>query len=92
MTQRLLPLCAALLLAPATALAAPVQINDEGAEVEQLDDQTRQVTFTDDETVEGENFRPGGTQIRGAHKIFHKTMFTIRSEFIPELIAMSFDI
>lgn len=90
-------LCAALLLTPALALAAPANAgetwvdNDEGALVSEQSDGTREYIMEDD-TVDGENFKPGGTQVRGVQGIRHESMISIRKEFLPHLYELTLDI
>ena len=92
MTKYLLPLCAALLLLPATASAAPAgDLNEEGARV----DKSGAVTvleFGDGDNVDGEVLSPNGANIAGRMAKVHKSMITIRGVFTPELIRLANDI
>lgn len=94
-TQSLL-LCAALLLLPATSFAAPAPgagspANDEGAKVTQTDT-VRELIFDTGDSVEGETLKPGGANIQGKVNKRHRSMISIRGEFLPQLITLSRDI
>ena len=92
MTKYLLPLCAALLLIPTTASAAPSSsagLNDEEAKVS--DGLVREYVFEND-NIEGEVLKPGGTNVGGRVAQDHANMIGIRGEFIPMLIILSNDI
>jgi hypothetical protein len=90
-----LPLCAALLLLPATAFAAPAAdgsgLNDEGAKVTQVGE-TRLIEFGEGDSIEGETLRPEGAPVRGSRRGKLESMISIRTEFIPLLIKLSADI
>lgn len=89
----LVPLCA-LLLIPATASAAPAERydSDEGARITEAADGTREIVIDDDETVQGEVMVPGGIQVNSRKGKAHRSLITIRGEFIPLLIGLSNDI
>jgi hypothetical protein len=89
----LVPLCALLLL-PALASAAPAERydSDEGARITEAGDGTREIVIDDDEAIEGEVLVPGGVQINSRKGKVHRSMITIRGEFIPLLIGLSNDI
>ena len=91
MTKYLLPLCAALLLLPSVAFAAPAEANEEGATVNN-EGPVRELIFEIGDELQGEVLEPGGTNVGGAVAKKHATMIGIRGEFIPELIALSYDI
>jgi hypothetical protein len=96
MKSHLLTLCAALLLFPTTALAAPAKAksapqNEEGAAIgEQGGVQT--LTFGIDENVEGEVLLPNGVDIGGRIAKEHASMIGIRGQFTNQLIWLSNDI
>ena len=83
MTKYLLPLCAALLLLPTVALAAPAS-NDDAP--------MREIVIEDDDNIEGEVLKPGGVHVGGAAAKRHANMIGIRGEFIPMLIKLSNDV
>lgn len=92
MNTRLLTLCAALLLLPSAAFAAPTPtLNDEGAEVK-TDGPVRELIFGDDENIEGEVLNPNGVNVGGRKAQDHANMIGIRGQFIHQLIALSNDI
>jgi hypothetical protein len=91
MKTYLLPLCAALFLLPTVAFAAPAGTNEEGATVN-TDGPVRELIFTLDDEIEGEVLVPGGVHVGGRVAEDHANMIGIRGEFIPELIALSYDI
>lgn len=92
MTKYLLPLCAALLLIPTAASAAPTPTTtDEGGKVSQTGE-IREIVFDKDDNVDGEVLKPGGVNVGGRVAKIHKSMISIRGEFIPELIKLSQDI
>lgn len=89
-----LSLCA-LLLAPLTASAAPAERYDadEGARIRDgADGTTREIVIEDDESVEGESLMPGGVNILGRKAGDHRSLISVRGEFIPMLISLSNDI
>ncbi len=90
MTTSLLVSLCALLLAP----AAPVERYDstEGARISESANGTREIVIDDDETIEGEVLAPGGVNIRSRQADNHRSLISIRGEFIPQLIALSTDI
>lgn len=99
MKTALVPLCAALLLLPATAFAQPTTDgektwidNDEGATVTQKDDGTRVVVIDDDDEVVGDRLNPEGVQLHGVNAVVHRSMISVRGQFLPELIQLSLDI
>ncbi|MFV8753406.1 hypothetical protein ACNOYE_22885 [Nannocystaceae bacterium ST9] len=89
----LLPLCA-LLLFPTMASAAPAERydSDEGARVREGEDGTRHLIIDDDEMIEGDRLVPGGVQITSRVGTDHRSLISVRGEFIPQLIALSNDI
>jgi predicted ribosome-associated RNA-binding protein Tma20 len=91
MKNYLLPLCAALLLIPSVAFAAPASTNEEGATVND-DGAVRAIIFGTDDEIEGEVLKPGGVQVGGAIAQVHRSMIGVRGEFIDKLIALSYDI
>lgn len=96
MTKTLLPLCTALLLFPATALAAPSPndgsyINDEGARVSEEGD-VRTVVIEDGDDIAGETLAPGGVNVNSRRANAHKSLISIRGEFLSQLIELSADI
>jgi hypothetical protein len=94
MNTRMMTLCAALLLLPSAAFAAPTSSpsrNDEGAEVK-TDGPVRELIFGEDEDIEGEVLNPNGVNIGGRRAQDHANMIGIRGQFIAQLIALSNDI
>ncbi|HLT40800.1 MAG TPA: hypothetical protein VK034_31200 [Enhygromyxa sp.] len=96
MTKTLLPLCAALLLFPATSLAAPASsdgsyINDEGARVTQ-NGEVREIVIDDGEAVDGELFKAMGEDLNGRPGLTHKNMISIRVNFLMQLTRLSADL
>jgi hypothetical protein len=93
MKTHLLSLCAALILLPTTALAAPAKAprNDEGASIGDKDG-VREVIFDTEDTVDGEVLSPNGVQVGGQVAKDHASMIGIRGQFINHLIALSNDI
>jgi len=91
MTKYLLPLCAALLLLPATASAAPVTTNDEGARVSDSAE-VREIIFDKDDNVDGEVLKPGGANIGGRIAKEHASMIGIRGAFTAQLTRLANDI
>jgi hypothetical protein len=93
MSKTLLPLCAALLLFPATGFAAPAptEVNDEGASVSQ-DGNVREVIFGVDEEIDGEVFKAMGEDLGGRPRTDHKNMINIRVNFLAQLSKLSADI
>jgi hypothetical protein len=99
MKSHLLTLCAALILLPTAALAAPAKTatvaatprNDEGAAV---GDQAgvRELIFDKDDTVEGESLLPNGVNVTGRVAEDHANMIGVRGQFISHLIWLSNDI
>ena len=92
MTKYLLPLCAALLLIPTVASAAPASQagqTDEDALVS--DGLVREYDFEGDD-VEGEKLQPGGVNVTGRIAKDHENMITIRGDFVDKMIMLSFDI
>jgi hypothetical protein len=94
MKTHLLTLCAALLLLPTTALAAPASAprNDEGAAVSERDGNVRELIFDTEDTVDGEVLLPNGVNVGGNVAKEHASMIGIRGQFINHLIALSNDI
>jgi len=94
MTKYLLPLCAALLLLPATAAAAPAETNDEGARVVESSQAgiDREVIFDVGDTLDGEVLTATGADVSGTRGIEHSNMIHIRGVFTPELIRLANDI
>lgn len=93
--KSLLPLCAALLLMPTIASAAPAPQHydpDEGANVTEGSDGTRHIEILDGDSIEGEKLQPGGVNVRGMQGKKHASMISIRGEFIPELLKLATDI
>ncbi|MFO7563056.1 MAG: hypothetical protein R6X02_10475 [Enhygromyxa sp.] len=93
---RLLPLCAALLLFPATSFAAPApsegsDINDEGARVTQTGED-RELIFGEGEEIDGELFKAMGEDLNGRPGLTHKNMISIRVNFLTQLNKLSSDI
>jgi hypothetical protein len=97
-------LCAALLLAPATSFGssfttsfsppapgAGSPVNDEGAKLTQTGT-VRELIFDTGDTVEGETLAPGGANIQGKVNERHRSMISIRGEFLSQLITLSRDI
>ena len=91
MTKYLLPLCAALLLLPTAASAAPAATTDEGGKVSQ-GAETRQIIFDKDDNVDGEVLKPGGVNVGGRIAKIHSSMIGIRGDFINQLVRLSDDI
>jgi hypothetical protein len=96
MTKTLLPLCAALLLFPATGFAAPASgdgsyVNDEGARVTQ-NGETREIVIDDGESIDGELLRANGEDLSGRPGLTHKNMISIRVNFLSQIIKLSADI
>ena len=95
MSKILLPLCAALLLFPATSFAAPPSdgsyVNDEGARVTQNGD-VREIVIDDGEEIDGELFRAMGEDLGGRPPLTHKNMISIRVNFLVQLNRLSTDI
>src|SRR5690554_2445234 len=88
----LAPLCAALILLPASSFAAPASsdgsyTNDEGATVT-----VREVVIDDGDSIEGEILSAEGKQIRGTMHDRHKSLISLRAQFTAQLIALSNDI
>lgn len=95
MKTQLLSLCAALLLLPTTALAAPAADaprNDEGAEVSEGNGGVRELIFGTDENVDGEVLSPNGANVGGRIAKEHASMIGIRGQFTNQLIWLSNDI
>lgn len=94
MKTHLLSLCAALLLLPTTALAAPAAAprNDEGAAVNEGNGGVRELIFDTDDNVDGEVLSPNGEQIGGKTAKEHASMISIRGQFTNQLIWLSNDI
>lgn len=94
MQKTLLPLCAALLLFPATSFAAPADgshINEEGARV--IDNGTvREVIIDDGEDIDGELFKAMGEDLSGRPGLVHKNMISIRTNFLMQLSRLSADL
>lgn len=95
MTKILLPLCAALLLIPATSFAAPASdgsyVNDEGARVTQKGE-VREVIIEDGEEIDGDDLKPTGENLLGARRTGHASMISIRTDFLAQLSRLSADI
>lgn len=96
MTKTLLPICAALLLFPATGFAAPASddgsyINDEGARVTQ-NGEVREIVIDDGESVDGELFRAMGEDLGGRPPLVHNSMINLRVNFLAQLNKLSADI
>ncbi len=91
MSKFLLPLCAALLLLPAAAFAAPAASNDEGARVDDSGE-VRELIFDDGDNVDGETLSPTGAHVGGIRHKELESMITIRPHFLPELVRLSADI
>jgi hypothetical protein len=85
-------LCAALLLLPSLALAAPSdKRNDEGASVTD-NGITREVIFDIEDNVDGEVLSPNGANV-GSHRAKeHASMIGIRGQFLAQLSKLSNDI
>ena len=64
-------------------------LSDEGAKV--AEGLTREYIFEND-NIEGEVLKPGGTNVGGQVAKDHANMIGIRGDFIPLLIALSNDI
>jgi hypothetical protein len=95
MKTHLLPLFAALLLLPTTALAAPAKTaprNDEGAVVSERDGNVREVIFDISDNVDGEVLKPNGVNVGGNVAKAHASMIGIRGQFTNQLIWLSNDI
>jgi hypothetical protein len=97
MKTHLLTLCAALLLLPTTALAAPATTaaatprNDEGAAVrEQGVD--RELIFDIGDSIDGEVLLPNGVNVPGRVAKDHANMIGIRGQFLAQLEWLSNDI
>ena len=96
MTKTLLPLCAALLLFPATSFAAPASgdgsyVNDEGARVTQ-NGEVRELVIDDGDDINGDTFRGFGENVHTRVPGKHASMITIRTNFLTQLINLSADI
>lgn len=96
MTKTLLPLCAALLLFPATGFAAPASsdgsyVNDEGARVTE-NGGVRELVIDDGEDIDGELFKAMGEDLSGRPPLAFKNMITIRVNFLTQLSKLSDDI
>jgi hypothetical protein len=95
MTKTLLPLCAALLLFPATSFAAPASdgsyVNDEGARVTQ-NGEVREIVIDDGEDIDGDSLKPIGENLSGRGLTGHASMITLRRDFLAQLINLSADI
>jgi hypothetical protein len=92
--KTLLPLCAALLLFPATSSAAPADagyVNDEGARVIQ-DGPVRELVIDDGEDIDGELFKAMGEDLSGRPGIIHKNMIGLRTNFLMQLGRLSTDL
>lgn len=94
MTKPLALTLCALLLAPLTASAAPAERYDadEGARIRDDGNGTREIIIEDDESVEGESLMPGGVNVLGRKAGEHRSLISVRGEFIGKLIALSYDI
>lgn len=90
MKTHLLTLCAALILLPTTALAAPAR-NDEGALVSEKDG-VRVLIIEDSDTVDGEVLKPDGFQVNSRIAEDHANLIGIRGHFRDYLIRLSNDI
>jgi hypothetical protein len=95
MSKTLLPLCAALLLFPATGFAAPAPsegyVNDEGALVTQ-EGNVQLVEFGEGEEIDGEVFKAMGEDLSGRPPVGHENMIRIRVNFLAQLSKLSADI
>ncbi len=93
MKTHLLTLCAALILLPTTALAAPTATprNDEGASMRD-DGGVRELIFDTEDTVDGEVLLPNGVNVGGRIAKEHASMIGIRGQFLVQLAALSNDI
>lgn len=96
MHKTLLPLCAALLLFPATGFAAPAPsdgsyVNDEGARVTQTGE-VREVIIDDGEDIDGEVFKAMGEDLSGRAGLTHKNMISLRTNFLSQMIKLSTDL
>jgi hypothetical protein len=94
MSKTLLVSLCALLLLPAAASAAPAERYDseEGARITETEGGTREIVIDDDEEIEGESLVPGGINIRSRVGTLHRSLISVRGEFIPQLVALSNDI
>jgi hypothetical protein len=96
MPKTLLPLCAALLLFPATSLAAPAPsdgsyVNDEGSRVIQTGE-VREVIIDDGEDIDGELLKAMGEDLNGRAGLTHKNMISVRTNFLSQLLELSTDL
>jgi hypothetical protein len=96
MSKILLPLCAALLLFPATGFAAPSPsdgsyVNDEGARVTQTGE-VREIVIDDGEEIDGELFKAMGEDLGGRPPVAHKSLISLRVNFLTQLNRLSADI
>jgi hypothetical protein len=85
-------LCAALLLLPSLALAAPSEKrNDEGAIVNN-NGEVQELIFDRGDNVDGEVLSPNGANV-GSHRAKeHASMIGIRGQFLAQLSKLSNDI
>jgi hypothetical protein len=94
MSKTLLVSLCALLLLPAVASAAPAERydSDEGARITETAGGTREIVIDDDEQIEGDSLVSGGINILTRKAGDHRSLISVRGEFIPQLIALSNDI
>jgi hypothetical protein len=87
-------LCAALILLPSIALAAPASNanrNDEGAIVTDHGS-FQELKFDEADNVDGEVMLPNGVNVGGRRAADHANMIGIRGQFIAQLSRLSNDI
>ena len=78
------------LFAPMSAMAAGPVLNDEGAIVD-TSGPVKQLTFEDGETLDGEVLRLDETILMNNRGRHHSSLITIRMNFLPQLIRLSWD-
>ncbi|MCA9701250.1 MAG: hypothetical protein KC431_27255, partial [Myxococcales bacterium] len=66
--------------------------SDEGANVTQRNDGTREYVIDDGDDITGQKLTPGGADVQGRRGREHANMITIRPHFMAEMESLSMDI
>ena len=74
-----------------TAIAAPSDTDADSAARGEGEAGTTVYDF-DDDNVDGEILSPDGANVNSRARVKHASLINIRPHFLPELIALSFDI
>ncbi len=75
-----------------TAIAAPANDGDADSAARVGDEGGTTVYDFDDDNVDGEILSPDGANVNSRARVKHASLINIRPHFLPELIALSFDI